>query len=116
MSLLAIDGLSTGYGDASDVLHDVSLHVEAGEFVTLIGANGAGKSTALRAIMGLLRPRLGSIRFDGRPVDGLATADIVRLGASMVPEGRGVIPGLSVNDNLRIAATPWKGSGSELLK
>jgi branched-chain amino acid transport system ATP-binding protein len=115
MSLLSIEGLCAGYGDGSDVLHEISLHVEAGDFVTLIGANGAGKTTTLRTIVGLLRPRRGSIRFDGTPIERQSTPDIVRLGASMVPEGRGIIPGLTVNDNLRIAATPWRGRGTELL-
>jgi branched-chain amino acid transport system ATP-binding protein len=116
MSLLSIEALCAGYGDGSDVLHGISLTVEAGEFVTLIGANGAGKTTTLRTIMGLLRPRRGSILFNGSPIERQATADIVRLGASMVPEGRGIIPGLSVNDNLRIAGTPWRGRGAELVK
>jgi branched-chain amino acid transport system ATP-binding protein len=116
MPLLSIEALRAGYGDGADVLHDLSLNVEPGEFVTLIGANGAGKTTTLRTIMGLLRPRHGSIRFNDTAIDRQSTPDIVRLGASMVPEGRGVIPGLSINDNLRIAATPWRGSGAELLK
>ncbi len=116
MSLLSIEALCAGYGDGSDVLHEVSLNVDAGEFVTLIGANGAGKTTTLRTTMGLLRPRRGAIRFNGTPIERTATPDIVRLGASMVPEGRGIIPGLTVNDNLRIAATPWRGGGTELAK
>jgi branched-chain amino acid transport system ATP-binding protein len=116
MSLLCIEALRAGYSDGADVLHDVSLNVEAGEFVTLIGANGAGKTTTLRTIMGLLRARHGSICFNDAPIDRQSTPDIVRLGASMVPEGRGIIPGLSINDNLRIAATPWRGGGAELLR
>jgi branched-chain amino acid transport system ATP-binding protein len=116
MPLLSIESLRAGYGDGADVLHDVSLHVETGEFVTLIGANGAGKTTTLRTIMRLLHARHGSIRFNDTPISRQSTSDIVRLGASLVPEGRGVIPGLSVNDNLRIAATPWRGGGSELLQ
>lgn len=114
MSLLEIEALCTGYGDGADVVHEVSLKVAPGEFVTLIGANGAGKTTTLRSILGLLRARRGTIRFAGEVVDRRSTADIVRLGASMVPEGRGVIPSLTINDNLRIAATPWSGRGAEL--
>jgi branched-chain amino acid transport system ATP-binding protein len=109
--LLEVAGLTCGYGDGIAVLHDLSLHVDAGELVTLIGANGAGKTTTLKAIMGLLRLRGGSVRFAGAEIAGRQTADIARAGLALVPEGRGVFPGLSVMDNLRVAATPWNGAG-----
>ena len=114
MSLLALETVRSGYDDGPDVLHDIDLSVGEGEFVTLIGSNGAGKTTTLRTIMGLTRARAGAIRFFGRDVSRAKTADIVCLGASMVPEGRGVIPALTVIENLRIAATPWRGGGQEL--
>jgi branched-chain amino acid transport system ATP-binding protein len=114
MPLLALEKVGAGYGDGSDVLHDIDLTVEAGEFVTLIGSNGAGKTTTLRTIMGLLRPRRGTIRLLGHSIEKMPTPEIVCLGASMVPEGRGVFPALTVMDNLRIAATPWGGAGEDL--
>jgi branched-chain amino acid transport system ATP-binding protein len=107
MPLLEITGLRAAYGDLVEVLHGVSLTVDRGELVTLIGSNGAGKTTTLKAIMGLARVRAGGVRFLDRNIAGQATAEIARMGLSMVPEGRGVFPGLSVYDNLRIAATPW---------
>lgn len=114
MSLLALEGVRSGYEDGPDVLHGIDLSVGEGEFVTLIGSNGAGKTTTLRTIMGLTRARGGTIRFLDRDIGRARTADIVCLGASMVPEGRGVIPSLSVIENLRIAATPWRGGGQAL--
>jgi branched-chain amino acid transport system ATP-binding protein len=111
MKLLEIENLHAAYGDGIEVLHGVSLAVEEREFVTLIGANGAGKTTTLRAIMGLLAARSGSIRFHAKDIGGLSTPEIARLGLSLVPEGRGIFPGLSVFDNLRIATTPWLRQG-----
>jgi len=105
--LLEVTGLRCAYGDGIEVLHGIGLDVAPGELVTLIGANGAGKTTALKAIMGLVRPSAGSIRFAGQEMRGRATPDIAASGIALVPEGRGVFPGLSVNDNLRIAATRW---------
>jgi branched-chain amino acid transport system ATP-binding protein len=116
MSLLVLEKVAAGYGEGADVLHDIDLTVEAGEFVTLIGSNGAGKTTTLRTIMGLLRSRRGSIRFLDQPIAQMATPDIVCMGASLVPEGRGLLPALTVMDNLRIAATPWNGRGAELTR
>jgi branched-chain amino acid transport system ATP-binding protein len=114
MPLLALESVRSAYGDGAEVLHGIDLHVETGEFVTLVGANGAGKTTTLRTIMGLLKARGGAIRFQDRSIAGVPTAEISRMGAAMVPEGRGVFPGLSVMDNLRIAGTPWNGAGREL--
>ena len=85
-------------------LRGVSIEVGAGDIVTLIGANGAGKSTTLRAISGLTPPSAGEIWFDGRRIDGLATEKIVRLGIAHVPEGRRVFPDLTVAENLQIGA------------
>jgi len=113
MLLLEVQNLSAAYADGVEVLHNISLTVREGEMVTLIGANGAGKTTTLRAIMGLLRGR-GTVKFKGEKILGRETPDIARLGLSMVPEGRGVFPGLSVYDNLRIATTPWYGRGMSM--
>jgi branched-chain amino acid transport system ATP-binding protein len=107
MPLLEIKNLHASYGDGVEVLHGVSLSVEKGEFVTLIGANGAGKTTTLRSIMGLTSRRSGTIAFRERDITNLATAEITRLGISLVPEGRGIFPGLTVYENLRVGATRW---------
>jgi branched-chain amino acid transport system ATP-binding protein len=109
MSLLEITDLRAAYEDGVEVLHGIDLSVDKGEFVTLIGGNGAGKTTTLRAITGLLRPSAGSIRLDGREITGLPTAEIARLGIALAPEGRGIFPGLTVYENLRVAATRWIG-------
>lgn len=113
MLLLEVQNVSAAYADGVEVLHDISLSVPQGAIVTLIGANGAGKTTTLRAIMGLMRAR-GSVAFNGQLISQRATPDIARLGISMVPEGRGVFPGLSVYDNLRVATTPWHSAGQSM--
>jgi branched-chain amino acid transport system ATP-binding protein len=92
------------YYDHVYALKGVSVDVEQGETVALIGANGAGKSSILRAITGLRRVKSGSIFFDGRRIDGLSPSEIVRLGIAMVPEGRRVFPFMSVRDNLMMGA------------
>jgi branched-chain amino acid transport system ATP-binding protein len=109
MSLLEITNLRAAYEDGVEVLHGIDLSIDAGEFITLIGGNGAGKTTTLRAITGLLRPSAGSIRLDGSEIAGLPTAEIARLGIALAPEGRGIFPGLTVYENLRVAATRWIG-------
>jgi branched-chain amino acid transport system ATP-binding protein len=101
--VLSLKDLDAGYDDAL-TLRGVSLEVERGEIVAMIGANGAGKSTTLRTICGLLRPRKGSIRFDGRTISGLTPDRVVALGLVHVPEGRRVFPELTVEENLRAAA------------
>ncbi len=101
MSLLEIRGASSFYGDFQ-ALFDISLAVEEGEQFAMIGSNGAGKSTLLRMIAGLLPARGGEIRFDGRPIDALPTHERVRLGVSLVPEGRRIFPSLTVEENLLI--------------
>ncbi len=101
--LLSFDDVHLYY-DHVYALKGVSLSVEEGETVALIGANGAGKSSILRAITGLRKIRQGQIQFDGRRIDGTASDEVVRLGISMVPEGRRVFPYMSVRDNLLMGA------------
>jgi branched-chain amino acid transport system ATP-binding protein len=99
MSLLRLDGVSVRYGK-SQALTDVSLRVEAGEIVALIGANGAGKSTLMRTIMRLVPLHAGSIEYEGQRLDLFRTHSIARMGIAYVPEGRGVLRELSVRENL----------------
>src|SRR5262245_23700510 len=101
--MLEIEHLEVAYGEATAV-RDVSLSIKQGEIVTLIGGNGAGKTTTLRTISGLLRPRAGTIRFEGATITGLPPDRIVALGIGQVPEGRHLFPELSVEDNLRVGA------------
>jgi branched-chain amino acid transport system ATP-binding protein len=103
MSLLDLDDVHVHYG-AIHALKGVTIDVETGQIVTLVGANGAGKSTTLRAISGLLRPSQGTIRFQGKSLAGCPAHEIVRLGISHVPEGRIVFANLSVEDNLELGA------------
>ena len=102
MSLLEVDGIDTLSGD-SHVLFGVSLRVEENEVVALLGRNGAGKTTTLRTLMGVLGPRRGTIRLDGRPIQGLPPSKIARVGMQLVPEERAVFGGLTVEENLRVA-------------
>jgi branched-chain amino acid transport system ATP-binding protein len=102
MPLLEVEGLRAYYGQ-TQALHGVSFALEPGGITTLLGANGAGKTTTLRAICGMVATE-GAIRFDGRPISGKATEEIVRLGVGHVPEGRGTFTNLSVDENLRVAA------------
>jgi branched-chain amino acid transport system ATP-binding protein len=103
VSLLEIEGLHAGYGSAS-VLQGVSLHVDDGESVALVGANAAGKTTLLRAISGIIRPTSGSIRFAGRELVGLTPDATARAGIVQVPEGRQLFPDMSVRENLELGA------------
>ena len=103
MSLLELENVHTFYGHIH-ALHGISLHVEEGEIVTLIGANGAGKSTTLRTISGLIRPREGSIRLKGEEITGVDPHRIVSMGVGHVPEGRGIFPRLTVRENLEMGA------------
>ena len=98
-ALLEIEGLSSGYGGLQ-VLWDVSLEVQSGELVALLGANGAGKTTLLNTVSRLLTPWAGSIRFDGRDLTRARTDEIVAAGIVQVPQGRRLFAGLSVRDNL----------------
>ena len=99
--MLTVERLDVGYGKAT-VVWDVSVRVEAGEIVTIIGANGAGKTTILRAVAGLLRPTGGRIAFRGREIVGLAAPVVATLGVALVPEGRELFPHMTVYENLRL--------------
>jgi branched-chain amino acid transport system ATP-binding protein len=99
--MLNIENIHTYYGDAH-VLHGVSLKVERGQIVTLLGRNGAGKSTTLKSIMGIVPVRFGSIRFLDRNIVSEPCEEIARLGIAYVPEERGIIPNLTVGENLRL--------------
>jgi len=101
-ALLELEGVRAGYGQTR-VLHGISMSVGDGDIVSLLGANGAGKTTTLRAITGGVRWE-GSITFAGRSLRHLTTEDIVRLGVAHVPEGRGVLTELTVDENLRVGA------------
>src|SRR3954470_14240233 len=103
MALLEVENIHTYYGNI-EALKGVSLEVEEGEIVTLIGANGAGKSTTLRSISGLAHPREGSIRFRGKELGEMAPQEIVALGISQSPEGRRVFPRMTVRENLELGA------------
>ena len=106
--ILAVRNLFAGY-DASDVLHDLSLDVGQGEFVCVIGANTAGKSTLLKTISGLVKAR-GSIRFDGTELVGRASHTIPGLGIAHVPEGRHVFPDMTVDENVMLGAYAVRGA------
>lgn len=101
--MLAVDGLVVRYG-AVMALDRVSLEVGEGEIVALVGANGAGKSTMIRALVGQIEPEAGSVRFLGQPLDGLAPWKRARRGIGLSPEGRRIFPGLTVRENLAVAA------------
>jgi branched-chain amino acid transport system ATP-binding protein len=104
MPLLELKNVASYYGSVQ-ALKSVSLRVEQGEVVTLLGANGAGKSTTLRTISGLLRPASGEIWFEGQPIHEMAPERIVRLGISHVPEGRRIFPGLTVRENIMLGTS-----------
>ena len=106
-ALLATEGLVLAYGELA-ACRDVAITVEAGEIVTLIGANGAGKTTILRAIAGALAPRAGVIRFDGRDITGLPAYERIQLGIALVPEGRHVFPFLTVRENLELGGFKFR--------
>jgi branched-chain amino acid transport system ATP-binding protein len=97
--MLEVEALETAYGQ-SQVLFGMELTVGGGEVVTLMGRNGMGKTTTIRSIMGLTRPRAGSVRFEGREIAGLPAYAIAKLGLGLVPEGRQIFPNLSVRENL----------------
>jgi branched-chain amino acid transport system ATP-binding protein len=113
MPLLEIRNLVVRYGEI-EALRGVTIAVEQGQVVTLLGANGAGKSTTLRAISGLAKPASGDIIFDGHSIAGLGPEAIVRLGISHVPEGRRVFPGLTVKENIMLGASNRKVSASQI--
>ncbi len=112
-SLLQVEGLVAGYG-RSQVLFGLSLGIEQGQCVTLLGRNGMGKTTTIKNIMGLSKPWSGKVSFRGAPIDGLASYRIAQAGLGLVPEGRQIFPNLSVRENLIATAadrrkkpSPW---------
>jgi branched-chain amino acid transport system ATP-binding protein len=106
--LLELVGVHARYGNI-EALHGVSIAVDRGEIVTIIGANGAGKSTMLMTICGRPKPASGEVLFDGRRLNGLEPYDIVNLGVAQAPEGRRIFPSMSVLENLQMGAVPSKG-------
>jgi branched-chain amino acid transport system ATP-binding protein len=107
--LLAVEGLDVAYG-RSQALFGVSLEVAEGSMMAVLGANGAGKSTLARAVSGLVPLTRGTVTFGGQPITGLPAYKIRRLGLTYIPEGRGIFPGLSVNENLRMAVAQERRS------
>jgi len=103
--LIGAQDIHTYYG-ASHVLRGIDFHVARGETIGLMGRNGMGKSTLLKSIMGLVKPRSGSVAINGRPMTGAPPYEIARLGIAYVPEGRGIFGNLSVVENLKMAARP----------
>jgi branched-chain amino acid transport system ATP-binding protein len=101
-------GVDAGYGRAQ-VLFRVALHVAAGEVVALLGRNGAGKSTTLKTVMGLIRRSAGEVRFGGRRIDGLEPHEVARLGLGYVPEERRIFSDLTVAENLEVGRQPPRG-------
>ncbi|HEY6468212.1 MAG TPA: ABC transporter ATP-binding protein [Candidatus Dormibacteraeota bacterium] len=101
--LLQLDHVTAGYG-GGDVLHELDLSVEAGGITCVVGPNGAGKSTILRLVSGLLRPRLGGVRFDGESLTGLSPRQILQRGIVQVPQERSLFPTMSVWENVRMGA------------
>ena len=108
MSLLQADKINSYYGD-SHILFDVSLRVERNEVVALLGRNGAGKSTTLKTLMGVIRPRAGTIKVDGKPTQDLPPHAIAAMGVQLVPEDRRVFGSLNVEENLVLARLTTKG-------
>jgi branched-chain amino acid transport system ATP-binding protein len=111
--MLVVEGLEAAYG-VSQVLFGVGLRVDAGEVVTLLGRNGMGKTTTVRTIMGIMRPKAGSVHFAGQPLAGMPSYRVARAGLGLVPEGRQVFPNLTVRENLVATAAnrlalpdPW---------
>jgi len=101
--MLKLEGVSAGYG-GTEIIRNVTLEVNRGEVVTIVGANGAGKTTTLRTICGIIKPTAGKIEFEGKPINGLRSDQIVNVGITMVPEGRQLFPYISVKDNLLMGA------------
>jgi branched-chain amino acid transport system ATP-binding protein len=112
--LLQLNNVEVRYGPIR-ALRDVSLAVDQGEIVALLGANGAGKSTTLRTISGLVRPVSGTVFFDGKPIQRVPSHDVVALGIGHVPEGRRIFPMMTVLENLEMGAYLHRGNFSENL-
>jgi len=111
---LVVENLTCGYGGAP-VVREISLRVRSGQVVCLLGRNGAGKTTILKAIMGLVRPLRGSIRFDGQELTHLPADRIPQLGIGYVPQGRRLFPGLTVEENIRLGLLV-RGGNDQLLE
>ena len=109
--MLTVESIETAYG-VSQVLFGVSLEVETGQVVTLLGRNGMGKTTTVRSIMGIVRPKAGEVRFFGRPIHGLPSYRVAQIGIGLVPEGRQVFPNLTVRENL-VATAANRGGGTD---
>jgi len=112
-ALLSVAGLELAYGEVA-ACRDLAFHVDEGEIVTLIGANGAGKSTTLRAVAGALAPRAGTIRFRERDIVRMPSHERVRLGIALVPEGRRVFPFLTARENLELGAFRYRGDAAKV--
>ncbi len=115
MALLEICDLTVRYGEI-EAVRGISFSVEAGEVVTLLGSNGAGKSTTLKTISGLVKPAGGEVLFEGQSLLGLKPEEIVRRGVAHVPEGRRVFPGLTVRENIMLGASNRKGLSTRQIK
>jgi branched-chain amino acid transport system ATP-binding protein len=111
-ALLEVEELTAGYGGAP-VLHGVDLSLEQGQILAVLGANGAGKTTLLRTLSGLLRPIHGRVRFDGGDLRGVRVDHMVHLGIAHVPEGRGVVTELTVDENLRLGGL-WRRDKADM--
>lgn len=105
--MLVVENISTFYG-SSQALFDVSLTINSGECVTLLGRNGMGKSTTVKSIMGMEKPRSGTITFEGKQSQQFPSYKIARLGLGLVPEGRQIFPNLTVYENMIVAASNWR--------
>lgn len=115
MALLNLTGVKVSYGTV-EALHGIDLRVEEGEIVSILGANGAGKSTALLTISGLIKPREGDIYFDGKSIVKIPAHDIVGLGVAQAPEGRRVFGAMTVLENLRLGAFRIKNKNNKTLE
>lgn len=113
--MLSIESITAGYTD-ENIIHDVSLHVDEGEIVTIIGPNGCGKSTLMKSVFGLTRMRGGRIIFKGQDVTGMRPHDLVQLGISFVPQERNVFPTLTVKENLEMGAITLSDGLEQRLK
>lgn len=103
MTLLKVSGVSTYYGNIQ-ALKQMDLHVEEGEIVTILGANGAGKTTTMKTISGLLKPKEGKVEFLGEDITGMRPDQLLRKGIALVPEGRAILSGMTVLENLEMGA------------
>ncbi|QRG09333.1 ABC transporter ATP-binding protein [Xanthobacter dioxanivorans] len=112
--MIEVENIHVAIGPVS-ILHDVSLRVAPGRLVTVIGANGAGKTTLLRTLSNLVRPRSGAIRFEGRPTSGMDPHRLARAGLVHVPQGRQIVPNLTVRDNLVIGADRVAGLDADAI-